>query len=97
MDRKDVDIMILSDLSYHYNAEVRMREISSGWLTREWIEKAILNQYAFIPNIRGLESGDAYGTNQWRQFKTPDCPLTGHKAKGCGEYIVIRREHKPNR
>lgn len=50
MDSKDVDIRIPSGFSYHDNAKVRMQEISSGCLIREWIERVILNWFAFIPN-----------------------------------------------
>ena len=45
VDPKDIDIVILSGLTPQYNAEVRMLESSSGWLTREWIDYAVINQY----------------------------------------------------
>lgn len=40
VDPKDVDIVILSDLSSQYDAEVRILENSS-----EWIERAAINKY----------------------------------------------------
>ena len=46
MDPKDIDIVIpMSGLTPQYDAEVRMLESSSGWPTREWIERAVINQY----------------------------------------------------
>ena len=42
---KDIDIVILSGLTPQYDAEVRMLESSSDWPTREWIERAVINQY----------------------------------------------------
>ena len=45
VDPKDIDIVILSGLTPQYNAEVRMLESSSDWPTREWIERAVINQY----------------------------------------------------
>ena len=35
VDPKDIDIVILSGLMPQYDAEVRMLESSSDWLTRE--------------------------------------------------------------
>ena len=45
VDRKDIDIVILSVLTAQYDAEVRMLESSSDWPTREWIKRAAINQY----------------------------------------------------
>ena len=45
VDLKDIDIVILSGLTPQYDAEVRMLESSSDWPTREWIERAVINQY----------------------------------------------------
>ena len=45
LNPKDIDIVILSGLTPQYDAEVRMLESSSDWPTREWIERAVINQY----------------------------------------------------
>ena len=45
VDSKDIDIVILSGLTPQYDTEVRMLESSSDWPTREWIERAVINQY----------------------------------------------------
>ena len=45
VDPKDIDIVILSGFTPQYDAEVRMLESSSDWPTREWIERAVINQY----------------------------------------------------
>ena len=45
VDPKDINSVILSKLTPQYDAEVRMLEISSDWPTREWIERAVRNQY----------------------------------------------------
>ena len=45
VDPKDIDIVILSGLPPQYNAEVHLLESSSDWPTREWIERAVINQY----------------------------------------------------
>ena len=46
VDPKGIDTFILiSGLTPQYDAEVRVLESSSDWLTREWIERAVMNQY----------------------------------------------------
>ena len=45
VDPKDIDIVILSGFTPQLDAEVRMLESSSDWPTREWIERAVINQY----------------------------------------------------
>lgn len=42
VDQKDVDMVILSGLTSQYGAEVRMRDSSSDWPTRGWIECAVI-------------------------------------------------------
>ena len=44
VDPKDIDVVILSGLTPQYDAEVRMLESSSDWPTREWFERAVINQ-----------------------------------------------------
>ena len=56
VDPKDLDIVILSGLTPQYDAEVRMLESSSDWPTREWIERAVINQYE-RRNARNLPPG----------------------------------------
>ena len=48
VDPKDIDIVILNGLMPQYDAEVRMLESPSDWLTREWIERAVINQYKLL-------------------------------------------------
>ena len=45
VDPKDIDIVILGELTPQYDAEVRMLKSSSDWPTREWIECVVINQY----------------------------------------------------
>ena len=45
VDPKDIDIAILSGLTPQYDAEVRMLASSLDWPTREWVERAVINQY----------------------------------------------------
>ena len=45
VDPKGIGIVILSGRTPQYDAEVRMLESSSDWPTREWIERAVINQY----------------------------------------------------
>ena len=45
VDPKDIDIVILSGLTPQYDAEVCMIESSSEWPTREWTERAVINQH----------------------------------------------------
>ncbi|CAN0401699.1 unnamed protein product [Ascophyllum nodosum] len=46
VDPKGIDTFILiSGLTPQYDAEVRVLESSSDWLTREWIERAVMKQY----------------------------------------------------
>ena len=44
VDPKGINV-ILSGLSPQYDADVRVLESSSDWSTREWIERAVINQY----------------------------------------------------
>ena len=42
---KDIDIVLLSELSSQYDAGVQMLENSADWPDRAWIECAVFNQY----------------------------------------------------
>ena len=102
MDPKDIDIVILSGLTPQYNAEVRMLESLSDWPTREWIERAMINQY------ERLESTKSPGGNRsvlfsrgHRHIDTPPtryplCSRTGHSTLILREFQITRREKKPN-
>ena len=48
VDPKNIDIVILSGLTPQYDAEVRILKSSSDWPTREWIERAVINQYEWL-------------------------------------------------
>ena len=39
--RKDIDIVLLTELSSQYDAEVRMLESSVEWSDRAWIKRAV--------------------------------------------------------
>ena len=45
VDPKNIDNVILSGLTSQHDTGVRMLESSSDWPTREWIERAVINQY----------------------------------------------------
>ena len=45
VDPKDIDIVILSGLTPQYDAEFCVLESSSDSPAREWIERAVTNQY----------------------------------------------------
>ena len=103
VDPKDVDIVILSGLTSQYDAEVRMLESSSDWPTREWIERAVINQYDRLKSEQSAAGNHAMlagrGNGHDSKPSPPRCPLcsrTGHTAKGCREYVVTKRDHKPN-
>ena len=59
VDPKDIDIVILSGLTPQYDAEVRMLESSSDWPTREWIERAVINQYERLENKKSAAGSRA--------------------------------------
>ena len=44
VDPKNIDIVILSRVRPQYDEGVRMLESSSDWHTREWIERAVINE-----------------------------------------------------
>lgn len=45
VDPKDIDKGILSGLTPQDDTEVRTLESRSDWPSREWIERAVMNQY----------------------------------------------------
>ena len=103
VDPKDIDIVILSGLTSQCDAEVRMSESSSDWPTRRWIEGAVINQYERFQSEQSAAGSQVMlaGRGNGRNSKPspPRCPLcsrTGHTAKGCREYVVTKRDHKPN-
>ena len=49
---KDIDIVLLTGLSSQYGAEDRMLESSADSPAREWIERAVYNQYVPITRER---------------------------------------------
>ena len=89
VDPKDIDVVILSGLTSQYDPEVRMRESSSDWPTREWIERAVINQYERLEREKSAAGSRAIlSTRGHRRNDTPStrCPLcsrTGHSALKC--------------
>ena len=102
VDPKRIDVVILSGLTSQYDAEVRMLESSSDWPTREWIERAVINQYERLESEKSAAGSRAMlSARGHRRNDTPPirCPLrsrTGHFALKCREFQITRREKKPN-
>ena len=101
MDPKDIDIVILSGLTPQYDAEVRMRESSSDWPTRELIERAVINQYERLESeksaagSRPVLSARGHRRNDIPPTRCPFCSRTGHSALKCREFQITHREKKP--
>ena len=102
VDPKEIDIVILSGLTPQYDAEVRMLESSSDWPTREWIERAVVNQYErlerekFSARSRAMLSSRGHRRNDTPPIRCPLCSRTGHSALKCCDFQITRREQKPN-
>ena len=102
VDPKDIDIVILSGLTPQYGVKVRMLESSSDWPTREWIERAVINQYEglksekFSAGSRAMLSAHGHRRNDKPPIRCPLCSRTGHSTLQCREFQITRREKKPN-
>ena len=102
VDTKDIDIVILSGLTPQYDAEVRMLGSSSDWPTREWIERAVINQYERLESEKSAAGGRAmlsargHRRNDTPSIRCPLCSRTGHPPLNCREFQIIRREKKQN-
>ena len=102
VDPKDIDIVILSGLMPEYDAEVRMLESSSDWLTLEWIDRAAINQYERLEckktaaGSRAMLSARGHRRNETPPTRCPLCSRTGHFLLECREFQITRREKKPN-
>ena len=92
VDPKNIDIVILSGLTPQYDAEVRMLESSSDWPTREWIERAVINQYErlecekFAAGSRAMLSTRSHPRNDKPAIRCPLCSRTGHSSLQCREF-----------
>ena len=99
---KDIDIVVLSGLTPQYDAEVRMLESSSDWPTREWIERAVINQDERLECKKSAAGSKAMlSARGHRRNDNPPirCPLhsrIGHSALHCHEFQIACREKKPN-
>ena len=99
---KDIDIVILSGLTPQHDAEVHMLESSSNWPTREWIERAVINQYERLESeksaagSRAMLSARGHRRNDSPPIRCPLCSCTGHSALICREFQITRREKKAN-
>ena len=87
VDSKDIDMVILSGLTPQYDAKVRMLESSPDWPTREWIERAVINQYArlelfekYAAESRAMLSARGHRRNDKPPIRCPLCSRTGHSA-----------------
>ena len=102
VDPNGIDIVILSGLMRHYDAEVRMLESSSDWSTREWIDLAGINQYERLEceksaaESRAMLSVRGHRRNDNPPIRCPPRSRTGHSAFQCREFQINRREKKPN-
>ena len=102
VDPKRIDVVILSRLTSQYDAEVRMIESSLEWPTREWIERAVINQYGRLESkksaadSRAMLSARGHRRNDTPPIRCPLCSCTGHFALKCREFQITRREKKPN-
>ena len=89
---KDIDIIMLSGLTPQYDAEVRMLESSSDWPTREWTERAVINQYERLESeksaagSRAMLSARGHRRNDTTPTRCPLCSRTGHSALKCREF-----------
>ena len=102
VDPKGIDIVILSRLTPPYDDEVRMLESSSDWPTREWIERAVINQYERLESKKSAAGSRAmlfvrgHRRNDKPLIRYPLCSCTGHSALQCGEFQITHREKKVN-
>ena len=102
VEPKKIDIVILSRLTPQYDAEFCMLESSSNWPTREWIERAVINQYERLESeqsaagSRAMLSAHGHHRNDTPPTRCPLCSRTGHSAWKCREFQITRRETKPN-
>ena len=97
VDPKDIDIVILSGLTPQYDAEFCMLESSSDWPTREWIERAVMNQYGQLEceksaaGSRSMLSARGHRRNDKPPIRCPLCSRTGHSALKSREFQITRR------
>ena len=102
VDPKDIDIVILSGLTPQYDAEVRVLESSSDWPTREWIERAVINQYKRLDSEKSpagssvMLSARGHRRNDTPPIQCPLCSRAGDSALKCREIQITRREKEPN-
>ena len=91
VDPKDINVVILSGLTPQYGAEVRMLESLSNWPTREWIERAMINQYERLESekssagSRAMVSARGHRRNDTPPTRWPLCSRIGHFALKCRE------------
>ena len=102
VDPKDIDIVILGGLRPQYDTEVSMLKSSSDRPTREWIERAVINQYERLEckksaaGSRAMLSARGHRPNDNPPLRCPFCSRTGHSAFQCREFQITRREKKPD-
>ena len=102
VDPKDIDIVILSGLTPQYDAEVRKLASSLDWPTREWVERAVTNQYERLEceesavGSRAMLSARGHRRNDKPPIRCLLCSRTGHSALQCREFQITRREKRPN-
>ena len=96
---KDIDIVLLTELSSQYDAEVRMLESSADRLDRAWIERAVYNQYDRLTREKS-EAGPKALASVSRVVPPPEkcqfCSQAGHTAANCRKLEYAKREPKGN-
>ena len=77
-----------------------MLESSSNWPTREWVERAVINQYKWLESkksaarSRAMWSARGHRHNDNSPIRCPLCSRTGHSALKCCEFQITLREKK---
>ena len=83
VDPKDIDIVILNGLTPQYDTEVRMLESSSDSPTREWIERAVINQSERLESEKSAAGNgamlSAHGHRRNDTLPHPMPPLLPHR------------------
>ena len=100
VDSKDIDIVILSGLTPQYDAEVRMLESSADWPTRDWIERAVINQFERLESeksaagSKAMFAGRGNGHGPKPLPRCQICSRIGHTAQGCKEFRDLKKGQK---
>ena len=99
MLEEDINIVLLTELSGQYHAEVRILDSSADWPDRAWIERAIYNQYDRLTREKS-EAGPKALASLNRVASPPEiyqfCLQAGHTAANSRKLEYAKREPKGN-